>query len=302
MEIARGHLQPGAFHGAAEAEQRHHDAETELAIEIGAADAHAVIGENVGSAIGAAVALRPSRTIEKSEVPPPISAIRAISSARYLPLIVQRRCDRLELECDLVEADLARNLTQGLLGLGVGVRVVVDEVHGAAMHHLAQFAPCGLFGAPFHRAQIIADHVAKPGALAAHPGGLIDQRGAEHRLQAAHQAAVHAVDIGFDGLAADQHSPVRLVEDRARNRGVADFQRRQDRGMIFDGAERRVRCSEIKSADRHGHSRRSARLHNIMPPIHRYLCAMQASLFGQTESRRQANVVRPQNNLFDTAG
>ena len=58
VEIARRHLQPGALHGAAEAEQRHHHAEAELAVEIGAADAHAVIGENVGGAIGLAVTLR----------------------------------------------------------------------------------------------------------------------------------------------------------------------------------------------------------------------------------------------------
>src|ERR1700722_10649666 len=34
VEIMRGHVEPGALHGASEAEQRHDDAETELTIEI----------------------------------------------------------------------------------------------------------------------------------------------------------------------------------------------------------------------------------------------------------------------------
>ncbi len=57
VEITRRHLEPGALHGAAEAEQRHDDAEAELAVEIGAADTHAVIGENIRGAIGLAVTL-----------------------------------------------------------------------------------------------------------------------------------------------------------------------------------------------------------------------------------------------------
>jgi len=66
---------------------------------------------------------------------------------------------------------------------------------------------------------------------------------------AAHEAAGRAVDIGFDGLAADQDGAVHLVEDRAGDRGLAGLQRSQNRHMAFDGAERRVRRSEIKSAD-----------------------------------------------------
>ncbi len=65
------------------------------------------------------------------------------------PFIVQRRGDRLELEGDLVETDLAGDLAQGLLGLAIGVRRVIDEVHRPAMHHMAQFATGGLFGASF---------------------------------------------------------------------------------------------------------------------------------------------------------
>ena len=59
VEIARWHVEPGALHGAAEAEQRHDDAEAELAVEIGAADAHAIIGENIRRAVSLAVTFRP---------------------------------------------------------------------------------------------------------------------------------------------------------------------------------------------------------------------------------------------------
>src|ERR1700692_2935903 len=114
MEIARGHLEPGALHGAAEAEQRHHDAETELAIEVRAADAHAVVGENVRSAIGVAMTLRPETHDRKIRGPAADIGDQGDLFGRYLPLIVQGRCDRLELKCDLIKADLARNLAQGL--------------------------------------------------------------------------------------------------------------------------------------------------------------------------------------------
>ena len=66
VEIARRHVEPGALHGAAEAEQRHHDAEAELAVEIGAADAHAIIGENIRRAIGLAVTLAAQDARSKS--------------------------------------------------------------------------------------------------------------------------------------------------------------------------------------------------------------------------------------------
>ncbi len=273
MEITRGHLQPGAFHGAAETEQRHDDAETELAIEIGAADAHAVIGENIGRAIGLAVMPGPEPHDRKIRRATADIGDQCDLLSRDLALIIQRRGDRLELEGDLIEADLACDLAQRLLRPAVGVIIIVDEMHRPAMHHIAQLATGGLFGAPFHRAQVIADHVAKPGPLAAEPGGLLDQRGAEHRFEAAHQAAGRALDIGCDRLAADQHRAVHLVEDRAGDRGLAFFQRRQHRRVAFNGAERRVRRSEIKSADRHERSRGSVRLHNNTPSIHHHLVA-----------------------------
>jgi hypothetical protein len=73
--------------------------------------------------------------------------------------------------------------------------------------------------------------------------------------------------------------------------------------MAFDGAERRVRRSEIKSADRHEHSRRSVRLHIKAPSIHRYLVAQcKRAVFLEDGVALWAKDVHPQNNLFDVPG
>jgi len=65
---------------------------------------------------------------------------------------VQRCGNRLKLERDLIEADLAGDRAQGSFRLAVGIRRVVDEVHRPAMHDVAQLAADRLLGAPFHRA------------------------------------------------------------------------------------------------------------------------------------------------------
>src|SRR5260370_20261960 len=67
------------------------------------------------------------------------------------------------------------------------LRCAVDEVRRPAMHDVAQLATGGLLGAPFHRALIISDHVAKTGPLAPESRGFVDQRRAEYRFEAAHQ-------------------------------------------------------------------------------------------------------------------
>jgi hypothetical protein len=247
--ITRGHVQPLAFHRAAEAEQRHDHAEAEFLVEIGAADAHAVIGENIGGPVSLAMALGSEADNGKIRRAAADIGDQGHFLAGNLALIVERGCDRLELEADLIEADLARDLPQRLLGLAVGIRRVVDEMHRAAMHHIAQFAIRGLFGAPLHRSQIIGDHVAKSGALPSQPRGFLDQRGAEHGFEAAHQAARRALDIGVDRLAADQHGAVHFVKDRAGYGGVETLQRHQHRHPAFKDAKRGVRSSKIKSAD-----------------------------------------------------
>ena len=236
MEITRGHVEPGALHRAAEAKQRHDDAKAELPVEIGAADPHAVIGENVACAFGLAVTLRPKphdRKVRRAaaDIGDQCDFLRC-----DLPLVVQRCGDRLELEGDVVEPYPARNRPQRLLSLAIGIRRVVDEMHRTAMDHIAQFAARGLFGSAFDRAEVIGDHLVKSHPLAADAGSLVNQGGAEHRFEAAHQAAGSPLDIGLDRPAADQDGSVDLVENSTRNRGVSALQGHQSRCLVLDGA------------------------------------------------------------------
>ena len=154
--------------------------------------------------------------MEKSEVPPPMSAISAICSPDICALVIERGRDRLELEGDLVEAEPARDLAQRVLGLGVGIRRVVDEMHRTAMHDAAEFDTGRLLRAPLHRTDISGDDVAEGLALAPELRGLVDQRGAEQRLQAAHQPTIGAIHIGLDRAPADRNAAV-AAQRRSRS-------------------------------------------------------------------------------------
>jgi hypothetical protein len=71
---------------------------------------HAVVGQDVVAAFGTAAArCGPTRTMEKSEVPPPMSATSTQLFARDAALVVQRRGDGLVLELHVAEADLLRS-------------------------------------------------------------------------------------------------------------------------------------------------------------------------------------------------
>ena len=85
-----------------------------------------------------------TRTIEKSDVPPPMSMISASSSLRHAVLIVESSGDRFELESNVLEAALARGLFQFVLRLAVRLGIVVDEIHGPSKHDIVDgFADLG---------------------------------------------------------------------------------------------------------------------------------------------------------------
>ena len=83
-------------------------------------------------------------------------------------------------------------------------------------------------------------------------GAFVDQRGREDRFQAAHQAAVIAVDIGVDGVAA----VMRLVaideveEHRRGDHRGAVFDGGQNCGVASDDADRRVGVPKSNPAAR----------------------------------------------------
>jgi len=248
MEVRRRRVQTGALHPAAVTEQRHDGAQAQAPVEIRSADAHAVIRQNVAFAIGLPMAVRTEthdREIRRAAAD--VGDQRDLLAGN-LAFVVQRRRDRLELERHVIEADLADDSAQRLFGLPVGLRRIVDEMHRTAVNDAAELAAGGLLGPALHRAEIERDHVAEAAAFAADQRGLLDQRGAEHGLQAPHQPSRNAVDIGTDGGMPDGRAPIALKKDRAGNRGLFSLQGNQRRRTRHGAAEGRVRRAEIEPA------------------------------------------------------
>ena len=128
------------------------DSKAEAAVEIGAADAHAIVGENVALALGLAVPLGAQphdREIRRAAAD--VGNQRDLLTGD-LALVVERGRDRLELERDVVKADLMHDGAQGRFGLAVGSGRIVDEMHRPAVDDAAEPAAGGLLGAPLHRA------------------------------------------------------------------------------------------------------------------------------------------------------
>ena len=83
----------------------HDHAEAELAVEIGAADANAVIGENIGSAIGLAVAVGPQAHDRKVGGTAADIGNEHQLFAPDLGFVIKSSSNGLELESDVLEAD-----------------------------------------------------------------------------------------------------------------------------------------------------------------------------------------------------
>ena len=263
VEIARRDVDILPLHRRTIAQQRHHDTEAEIPIEIGAADADAVVGQVVVLALGVAMPLRRQPNDRKVRRSAADIGDQRDFLGRDLTFVVERRCDRLELKRDVVKADLPGDIAQSRLRLGVAGRIVVDEVDRAAMYDIAQLVSDGLFRAPLHRTDIVGDDITEADALAADAGGLVDQRRAEHRFDAAHQSPGVALDIGLDGAPADMGAGIGFVEDRAWNRDVIALERSQHGTIANDRAERRVRRPEIQTANRHSRSKKRTSVYKL---------------------------------------
>ncbi|MBO4224911.1 hypothetical protein GRB70_21105 [Bradyrhizobium neotropicale] len=87
---------------------------------------------------------------------------------------------------------------------------------------------------------------------AADAGGLVDQRRAEHRFEAAHQSPGVTLDISFDGTTADMGAGAGFVEDCAWNCDVIALKRGQHRVIADDCAKRSVRRPKVQTANRSG--------------------------------------------------
>ena len=228
------------------AEQRQHALELDPAVEVGAGDMDAVVGEDVALALGTSSAGRPDP--DDREVGSAAADVghQHLLLAAHLLLVVEGGGDRLVLELDLAKARSLGGAAQRPLGLGVALGIVVDEEHRPAEHRAAdRGAGCGLGAAP-EVGEVGGDDVeVAHGPAAADVGALLDQRAAEDALHRAHQPAVDAVDVGGDRGPAELavRPPVQAavggVEHGGRHRPLA--------GLELDQAHSRLRPSRRRS-------------------------------------------------------
>ncbi len=188
------------------AEQRQDAGQFQQAVEVGAGAVHAVVGQDVVAAFGAAAARRGRRARARSRryrrrCRPPARAVRGRSGFRGR---ARRRSARAGRTASPKPTACAAPL-QRRLRAGIALGVVVDEEHQPAQH-VARDRHAGLgFGTLLQAPQVAADDVAVAhGAAATDVGALVQQAGAQDAFHRPHQAAVDAVDVGRHGGAAMQ--------------------------------------------------------------------------------------------------
>jgi hypothetical protein len=114
--------------------------ETEPAIKIHTAHAHAGVGEHIGAAICARVPLGTethNREIRRAAAH--VDDERDFLSPHAL-LIVEGGSDGLELKRHVRKADGAGDVAQRVLSLAVARRVAVDKMHGSPVHNVGERA------------------------------------------------------------------------------------------------------------------------------------------------------------------
>ncbi len=178
-----------AFHAAAVAEQRHHAGQRELFVEVGTTDVHAAGGEDVALAVVVVTAVRGQA--HQREVGRTTANVDNEHKLFFLDggLVVEGRCNRFVLERDVLEADLARHVDQGIFRFLVGHRVVIDKEHRAAQDHFFELAAGGGFSAAFELADKQRQQVGEGHGRAEHAGVVLDQLGTQQALERAHQPA-----------------------------------------------------------------------------------------------------------------
>jgi hypothetical protein len=170
--------------------------------------------------------------------------------ARHLLLVVERRRDRLELEGDMLEALGAGGVFEFTFGLGIGLGIVVDELHGTTKHHAFNRIVRILFQ-PFPEvADEQTDDLGEGDRSGFDARLFMDQRTAEYALQRAHQATFDTVGIVGDGAAPKVGAVVLEIEEhRAGQRHLAVLQRHQLRLPVPDHADGGIRSAEVDTAE-----------------------------------------------------
>jgi hypothetical protein len=198
-----------------------------MAVEVGAGDVHAVVGQDVVAPVerrggrGRRARARSPRCRRRCR--PPARTLLGVDAA----LVVQRGGDGLELEQHLGKADAARR--RGQRGLRRASRAGSSSTKntGPAQHHALERRTRGGFGQPLQVQQVAGDDVGTS------PRGRrrrrCSARSAASRARSSSSASAgrRAVDIGGDGGAAEGRlGLVGAVEHRGRHGGLAGFELR----------------------------------------------------------------------------
>jgi len=246
--MAGGHV-GAAFHAAAVAEQRHHALQAQLFVEVGAADVHAAGGEDVVLAVVVVTTVR--RQAHQGEVGRTTADVD--DQYQLFPgdggLVVERGGNRLVLERDVLEADLARHVDQGVFRFLVGHRVIIDKEHRAAQHHFFELAARRGFGAALELADKQRQQVGERHGRAQYAGVVLDQLGTQQALERAHQAAFVVFQVFVQGQAAIHRAALLEVEEHHRRQGDLVVLQRDKRLLAgADPADGGVGRAEVDAA------------------------------------------------------
>jgi hypothetical protein len=261
---------------------RHDIGDAEQPVEIGAADMHAIVGEDVVAPVRLAGAV--GRNADDREVGRAAAHVddQRQFFAGHLLFVVQRRRDRLVLKFDVAEILGAGSAFQLILRGGIGLGVAIDELHRPAQHDLLHGQTLMRLQAGFQARDEQADNVGERHGTLLDARLFVDQGTAEHALQRAQQAPLDTVGILPDRLSPHGHAVVLEVEEQgAGQRQVVALERDEARLAVLHDAHRRVRRAKINAARGWSHGRRSSRLELVFRPGERpYTSGRRLSIIG----------------------
>ena len=208
---------------------------------------HAGGGQHILAAVGQAHAIRTQAQDREVRGTAPQVDHQHQALARQAALVVQRGGNRLELERHLVKPDRARRLQQGLLGQGIALGVVIDEMHRPPHHHAPGCCAQGLAGALTQHPQESRDDVEEADRAVVDDGGLEQQRTAQQAFQRAHQPALGAAQVMCQRIAAEMGAALLgVVEHGGRHGQRLAFERNQTgQALVVGPGHGRVGSTEV---------------------------------------------------------
>ena len=264
IEVNAGRHFAAIFQCTAITQLRHDAAQAQLAVEVGAANMHAAIGQHIVAPI------RPFGPFWRQANDGKVGSATADVGNQHdffamnLRFVMIGGGNRLELKADFREADGAGNFAQRVLGLLVGRRVVVDKENRAPENGLFEGTIRRLLRPFFQGADELVQQFPEDDGLPIHLRAPVDQAAAEQALQRAHQPAFGAVQIFRQPGAAEADVVLFRVEKHHRGqRQLAILQRQQARCARSLPADGGVGRTEIDAASAGGRGKHGEAGQNV---------------------------------------